>query len=295
MSKRCSMAACAVLLTLIGLSCVSGVLAGDAQSKKKAILLVAFGTTVPEAQIAFSQTESRVKREFPDAEVRWAFTSGKIRAKLAQEGKKTAPPSEALTKLLKDGYTQITVASLHTLPGEEFHRLCKDVEAFKEKGGKGLKKVAVSLPLLSSRKNMEAAAKGLLKHLPKDRKPEDTVILMGHGSEHHPGDAVYAALNFWLLRLDPNVYVGTVEGNPSFEDVLSELDKKRPGKAYLMPFMAVAGDHARNDLCGEDDGSWKSILVKKGWLVECVLKGSAEMPEILDVWMENIKAAFMDK
>ena len=61
---------------------------------------------------------------------------------------------------------------------------------------------------------MERVAEGLLKSIPKSRKPEEALVFMGHGSEHHPGDAVYAAMQYHLSKKDPNAYVGTVEGNP---------------------------------------------------------------------------------
>jgi sirohydrochlorin cobaltochelatase len=264
---------------------------GEKLPQKNAVLLVAFGTTVPEAMKAFDRIEEQVKKAFPKDEVRWAFTSKIVRKKLRKEGKDLASPPVALAKLLEDGYTHITIASFHSLPGEEFHDLYQDVQAMRQMADTSDRKMLVSWPLLSSRENMEAVLKAILKDLPKARRPGDAVLLMGHGSEHHPGDAVYAALNYYSRDIDPNLFVGTVEGNPKLEDILPKLKKKGIKKVYLVPFMAVAGDHARNDMCGSEADSWKALLTKEGFEVECVLKGTAENPDIVAIWLGNIKKA----
>ena len=264
---------------------------GESKPQKEAILLVAFGTTVPEARKAFDQIESQAKVAFPGVEVRWAFTSSIVRKKLSDQGVKLDPPTVALSKMLEDGFNRVVVASFHTLPGEEFHDLYKDVEAFRNMSGSSQRKILVARPLLSSRKHMEAAIKAMLDQTPTSRKPGDAILLMGHGSAHHPGDAVYAAMNYYAQDTDPNLYIATVEGQPTLEDVVPRLKKKGIKKVYLMPFMAVAGDHARKDMCGDEKDSWKSILTKDGFEVECVMKGTAENPEIVNLWIENIKAA----
>ncbi len=265
---------------------------GTSKTPKEAILLVAFGTSVPEAQKALDKIGEQVKKAFPNVKVTWGYTSKIIRKKLAKQGKNLDPPTVALAKLMEDGYTRILVASLHSLPGVEFHNLGRDVEAFRTLLEPSGGKVSLSWPLLSSRQNMEAVAKAVIKEVPKSRKPEDAVLLMGHGSEHHPGDAVYAALNYWMAGIDPKVFVGTVEGQPRIEYIIPKLKKIGAKKVYLMPLMAVAGDHARNDLCGDEKDSWKSILEKDGFKVECVLKGTGEMPGVVDVWLANMKRTY---
>jgi sirohydrochlorin cobaltochelatase len=283
------------ILILIFLFGVSSVFArgvhGAKKPVKKAILLVAFGTSVPAAQKAFDRIEEKAKKAFPGVEIRWAFTSKIIRAKLAKQGNRLDSPVVALAKLMEDNYTHVVICSLHSLPGEEFHDLYVDTHAFR--GMKdGFQKLLLSRPLLSSREDMERVAAGLLKMIPSSRKPGDAVIFMGHGSEHHPGDAVYAALQYYLTKKDPNAYVGTVEGNPKLDDILPELKKKGVKKAYLAPCMAVAGDHARNDMAGEEPDSWKSVLKKNGIVSEAVLVGAAEVPEIADIWIDHAKKAY---
>jgi len=93
---------------------------------------------------------------------------------------------------------------------------------------------------------------------------------------------------FQLQLEDPNIFVGTVEGYPGVDLIQELLLKKKIKKAYLMPFMSVAGDHAKNDMAGAEDDSWMSILTKAG--LECVpvLKGTAEYDEFVDIWVSHI-------
>ena len=263
---------------------------GDKTEVKKAILLVSFGTSDPEAAKAFELIENRARDKFPGVELRWAFTSRMIRAKLAKQGKLLDSPETAFARLMDDGYTHVAVLSLHTIPGEEFHELYQNAHLFGQMAG-GFQKVLVARPLLSSSKDMETVAQALLKTIP-GRKTGDAVIFMGHGTERHPADAIYLAMNQVFQEIDPNAFVATVEGSNSLETVTPKLKKRKVKKVFLVPLMSVAGDHAKNDMAGDEADSWKSILTDKGFKVEPILKGTAEIPEIVDVWLDHLKSAF---
>jgi sirohydrochlorin cobaltochelatase len=154
----------------------------------------------------------------------------------------------------------------------------------------GFDGILVSRPLLSSHEDMERVVKAMLKSIPSSRKPGDAVLLMGHGTEKHPSDAIYLAMYHTLQEMDPNVHIATVDGYPALKDIIPKLREKKVKKVYLMPFMAVAGDHARNDMAGDKPESWKSILTKDGFSCEAVLKGTAEYPEIVDIWVEHLRS-----
>jgi sirohydrochlorin cobaltochelatase len=263
---------------------------GEKPPVKKAIVLVAFGTSDPEAAKAFDLVEKRAKERFPGVELRWAYTSRMIRAKLAKQGKLLDSPEVAFAKLMDEGYTHIAVLSLHTIPGEEFHELHQNARLFGQMSG-GFQKVLVARPLLSSSKDMDTVAEALLKTIP-GRKPGDAVIFMGHGTEHHPADVVYKAMNHVFQEQDANAFVAAVEGSSSLEEVIPKLKKRKVKRVYLVPLMSVAGDHAKNDMAGDEEDSWKSILTAKGFKVEPILRGTAEIPEIVDVWLDHLKSAF---
>ncbi|MGD9207937.1 MAG: sirohydrochlorin cobaltochelatase, partial [Syntrophobacterales bacterium] len=115
---------------------------GDKRPMKKGILLVAFGSTIPEAQVSFENIEQSVKETFPGVPVYWSYTSRIIIKKMAKEGKHLATPAETLAKMMRENFTQVAVQSLHTIPGEEFHGLLKNVHKFAGMS-KGIKKVLV--------------------------------------------------------------------------------------------------------------------------------------------------------
>lgn len=258
---------------------------GDKAAKKVGILLVAFGSSEKSAQVSFDNIDKKTKARYPDIPVRWAFTSNIIREKLAKQGTMLDSPEVALAKMLDEKFTHVAVLSLHTIAGEEYHDLRRTVGAFNMIGG--FQRVILGYPLLSTQEDMERVVDAIMTTLPKERKKSDAVVLMGHGT-HHPSNAFYAALMFQLQLEDPNIFVGTVENYPDINLIKELLLKKRIKKAYLIPFMSVAGDHAKNDMAGDEDDSWKSILTKTG--IECVpvLKGSAEYDSFVDVWVDHL-------
>jgi sirohydrochlorin cobaltochelatase len=192
----------------------------------------------------------------------------------------------ALSKMLDEKFTHVAVQSLHTICGAEYHDLRRTVGAFKLL--KGFQRIILGYPAMSTQKDMERIVAAIIETIPKERREKDAVVLMGHGT-HHPSNAFYAALMFQLQLQDPNIFVGTVEGYPGIEFIKETLLNKKITKVFLMPFMSVAGDHAKNDMAGNEEDSWKSILTKAG--IQCVpiLKGTAEYDSFADIWVDHIR------
>lgn len=259
------------------------------KAEKKAILLVTFGTSVASAQKSFQAVEQAVKARFPGVETRWAYTAKMIRRKLADQGQVHLSPAQALANLAEDGYTRVAMQSLHVIPGEEFEGL-KETAARFAGMPKGPSRVEVGQPLLAGAEDMLRTAKAMLAHAPKERKAKDALVFMGHGT-HHFANAAYPAMAYVFQKLDPNVSLGTVEGYPSLEEVKAELKARGNKKAWLIPFMSVAGDHAMNDMAGEEEDSWKSDLGKAGVSCQPVLTGMAEHPEIAAIWLDHLQEA----
>lgn len=261
-------------------------------SEKKGILLVAFGSTTAQAQVAFENIERSVRKSFPGVLVRWAYTSRSIIRQMAAQGKHLATPEEALSLMMRENFTHVAVQSLHTIPAKEFHGLLKNVHRYAGMS-KGLRKVLVGYPLLATDADMRLVAEAILKVIPKERKNDEAVVLMGHGTQH-PANVYYAALAYRLQKFDPNIFLGTLEGWPAIDEIKADLMNKGIQKAYLMPFMSVAGGHARNDMAGLGGDSWKSILEKEGIHCVVVLKGTAEFQEFVDIWVDHLRAAYSD-
>lgn len=264
-----------------------GAPAGD----KTGILLVSFGTSVPEARVAFDEMDAAVKAAFPDVPVRWAFTSNIIREKLEREGLHTDSVPAALARMLDDGFTRVAAQSLHAIPGEEFNEKLLAV-AGRFRGVGGFAALTIGLPLMTGDADMGAVAEALLAVAPK-RAQGEALVVMGHGT-HHPANIYYPALQWYLRQLDPLAFVGTVEGTPGLDYVLAGLKIAGAKKAVLMPLMSVAGDHARNDMAGDEEDSWKSVLTREGIAVRPVLHGLAEYPEFRALWLAHLRTAMDD-
>ena len=258
---------------------------GHKAPKKVGILLVAFGSSEDSAQVSFKNIDKKVKATYSGIPVRWAYTSIIIRKKLAEQGKHLDSPEVALAKMMDEGFTHVAVQSLHTIGGSEYHDLRRTVGAYNIM--RGFERIILGYPLLSTQKDMERTVDAVLETIPKERKKDEAVVLMGHGT-HHPSNAFYAALMFQLQLKDPNIFVGTVEGYPEVDLVKELLLKNKIKKAYLIPFMSVAGDHAKNDMASDEEDSWKSIFTNAG--IECVpiLKGTAEFDVFVDIWVDHL-------
>ena len=285
MKKKRIIPVLAVML-IVGL-CASTLAGGHGHKapKKVGILLVAFGSSEPSAQVSFENIDKKVKTAYPSIPVRWAYTSHIIRKKLAKQGKHLDSPEVALAKMQDEDFTHVAVQSLHTIGGAEYHDLRRTVAAFKVMGG--FQRIILGYPLLATQEDMQRAVDGILETIPQERKKSEAVVLMGHGT-HHPSNAFYAALMFQLQLKDPNIFLGTVEGYPGVGLIKEMLLKKKIKKAYLMPFMSVAGDHAKNDMAGDEADSWKSILMQAGFQCFPILKGTAEYDVFVDIWVDHL-------
>ncbi len=253
--------------------------------KKVGILLVAFGSSEASAQVSFENIEKKVIAAYPEIPVRWAYTSHIIREKLAKQGKRLDSPAAALARMQDEKFTHVAVQSLHTIAGSEYHDLRRTVGAFKMMGG--FQNIILGYPLMATQADMRRTVEAILATIPKERKSDEALVLMGHGT-HHPSNAFYAALMFQLQLIDPNIFVGTVEGYPGIDLIEELLLKNKIKTAYLLPFMSVAGDHAKNDMAGGEDDSWKSIFTKAGINCIPILKGTAEFDQFVDIWVDHL-------
>ncbi len=259
---------------------------GKKPAIKKAILLVTFGTSVPRAQKVFTLVDKAYRKAFPGMEIRWAYTAKFIRDKVAKKGLVWLAPEEALAKLMAQGYNRIAVQSLHVIAGAEFHDLLRVVHGFN--GMSYGFKALVGNPLCATTGDIKRVVEAVLKAAPKARKKGEALVYMGHGTAH-PGGVAYPAIAYVIGLHDPLAFLGTVEGYPTLEDVKAKLLAHKVKTAYLLPFMTVAGDHAMNDMAGDEPDSWKSVLQKAGIKCKPVIKPITEDPQVIQVWIDHTK------
>jgi sirohydrochlorin cobaltochelatase len=264
------------------------------EEAKEAILLVAFGTSVQKAQISYANVEKHVRAAFPDKEVHWAWTAHTL-LKSDPESPRLSV-QEALAKLATEGVQKVSVLSLHVIPGIEYSNLAQTARAF-EGLPKGIREINLSTPLLYNADSLKKVAQILVQSAPKERKPGEAVVFVGHGTSHAAG-VYYPALQHYLHVLDKNTFVGALdfekgtkhtEGSPGLEDVLNALKANKIRKVWLAPLMTVAGEHTNNDLFGPEKDSWKQVFIANGMQVESIGKGLGEYPALVEQWVQNLK------
>ena len=281
-----------VLLLLASL-CLHGT-SHAADAPKEGVLLVAFGTSVPEGMPAFKAVDAEFKKAFPGSPVVWAYTSQIIRKKLAEQGQPVGGISDGMAQLAKDGVKVVRVQSLHVLGGEEFSALERAVLLDVSKHPGRFDAVFLGRPLLESRADAQELAAILLADTKKARGKNTALVLMGHGQSHGRADLAFEGVCAVFKAADKKVHMATVEGARTFEDLLKELKAAKVKQVVLAPLMLVAGDHARNDLAGDEEDSWASQLKKAGIKVDAHLNGLGEMPGTAAIFVRHAKESADD-
>jgi sirohydrochlorin cobaltochelatase len=256
---------------------------------KTGILFVAHGTGRQKAQQALHAFDAMAADRFPHIPIRWAFTSDYIREKLAGKGWKTDSVIKALEKMRFERYERVAVQSLHIIPGEYTDELAADIAQFRDPDT-GFRDIVLGRPLLGTPEDASPVAEAVFSIIPGERRSDEAVILMSHGSDHE-GDAMYSALNSILHKRDPLLFTAGMKGALTLEPVLGELKSRHVKRAWLVPLQALAGSHVLKDMCGESPTSWKSILEASGISCECLLKGTAESPAFAAVWLSHLADA----
>lgn len=287
---------CLLLIVSVLAMPVAAFAHGAEKADKAGILVVSFGTSMPQARKAIDNLVNAAKNAFPETEVRLAFTSNIIRNKLARENNETVPtPVEALAKMNDEGFTHVYVMPTHIIPGEEYDEIKNVVEAFSMLKGKyGFKKLALGTPYLNNTADCAQMAKILTARFANQLKDKSTgIVLMGHGTPDHMANAMYSLLQVQLDKAaHGRFFVGTVEATPQIGDVIANLKRnKNVKKLVIAPFMIVAGDHANNDLAGADDEeSWLNLLKKAGYKnITPYLVGMGEDANMAKGFVERIR------
>ncbi|MDA3809420.1 MAG: sirohydrochlorin cobaltochelatase [Spirochaetaceae bacterium] len=240
---------------------------------RKAILVVSFGTSYEETLTkTIFACEKELSAAFPEHDLKRAFTSFMIIRKLKRvEGLDVDTPAIAMEKLRLENYTHVLVQPLHIIPGDEYNQ--KVLEAIMPFTGK-FKSLHIGKPLLYHHRDYEATLDAILSQLPVLKKRE-SIVFMGHGTGH-PANSSYSCLQAIIDDRNLPIQIGCVEGYPYVDTILKRLKKRSINKIHLFPLMLVAGDHAQNDMAGENEDSWKSVFEKAGYETECHLVGLGE-------------------
>ena len=257
---------------------------------KDAIVVMSFGTTYKDTRAkTIDATVDAIKAAHPNTKVVTAFTSHIIRDRIQQKEGITYPtPEEALAELKKDGYTRVALASLDVIPGMEYNYDAAVYNLYKD----NFKKMTLGTSLMywmgqeNQTDQVIETLKAVQSQFPKLGK-EDGLLIMAHGTPD-PSNAYYSVIQDRIHTLGmKNVFVYTVEGTPNLEQVIPQLKLHGIKHVTLMPFMMVAGDHANNDMAGNEPDSHKSILEKEGFKVDTYIHGLGENPNIRKLFVER--------
>lgn len=246
------------------------------------ILVVSFGTSFDETR---EKNITAIEQEIRELgyPVYRAFTSNIIRKVLAKREIFIDDVTEAMHRMVADGVTEVYVLPTHLLYGYEYEKMMSMIESYEAQ----FQVLKIGKPLLADTEDMLEALSGLIEAI--EVAEDEAIVFMGHGTEHF-ANAVYPALNYMAREQGySHVFVGTVEGYPLIDVVISEVKKAGYQKVLLTPLMLVAGDHAANDMSGDDEDSWKSLFHANGVETRILLKGLGEYEEIRKMYRKHLQ------
>ncbi|NLC40139.1 MAG: hypothetical protein GX763_04375 [Clostridiaceae bacterium] len=256
-------------------------------SAEKVILVVSFGTSYNQTRhLNIGAIETAIQNAYPDYQVRRAFTSQIIIDKLAKREKLTIDSvREAMDRLVLDKVKEVVVLPTTVMNGFEFHDVIAEVGQYTDK----FESLKIGTQLLASDDDYDKVAEVLVAETSHFRSEDTAIVLMGHGTEHEAG-VTYTKFQETLNAKGYTDYlVGTVEHGIELDDIREMLSSMNAKKVVLRPLMIVAGDHANNDMAGDEEDSWKVILEQDGYDVEVVLEGLGQIEGIQDLFISHVK------
>ncbi len=276
---------------------------------EKELLVVSFGTSFNDSRAEdIGGIEAALEEAYPDWSVRRAFTAQIIINHIyARDGEKIDNVEQALDRAVENGVKELVVQPTHLMHGAEYDELVETLDAYKDK----FESVAIAEPLLGEvgsdasviNPEKELAAKAITAEALKDAGYDDlnaakedriAFVFMGHGTSH-TASVTYDQMQAQMDALSyDNVFIGTVEGEPedtALEEVIEKVKDGGYQKVILRPLMVVAGDHANNDMAGDEEDSWKSGFVADGSFesVDCQIAGLGRIEEIQKAYVEHTK------
>lgn len=258
--------------------------------KDTLVLVVSFGTSYNDSRdITIGAVEEAISAAHPEYEVRRAFTAQIIIDKLAErDGLDIDNVTDALDGAVADGFQNLIVQPTHLMDGLEYHDLIEELATYQS----DFAHISVGKPLLTSNEDYAGVIAAITEATKEYDDGETAIVFMGHGTEAASNE-VYGIMQDKLIAAGyENYYIGTVEAEPGLEDVMAALKEKGSyKKVVLEPLMVVAGDHANNDMAGDEEDSWKTALEAEGYEVECVLKGLGELEGIQKLYVEHLDKA----
>lgn len=269
------------------------------------ILVVSFGTSFNDSRVKdIGGIEKAIAAANPDYSVRRAFTAQTIINHIqARDGEKIDNVDQALTRAVDNGVKNLVIQPTHLMHGAEYDELVETVNKYAD----SFETVKISEPLLGEvgadatiiNEDKQTVAKEItnaalldagFESLEKAADEQTAFVFMGHGTSH-AAKVTYSQMQTQMNELGyKNVFVGTVEGEPeetSCENVIAAVQEAGYTKVILRPLMVVAGDHANNDMAGDDEDSWKSMFEAAGLSVDCQIAGLGRIENVEALYVQH--------
>lgn len=269
------------------------------------ILVVSFGTSFNDSRVEdIGGIEKAIAAANPDYSVRRAFTAQIIINHIqARDGEKIDNVDQALTRAVDNGVKNLLIQPTHLMHGAEYDELVETVNKYAD----SFETVKISEPLLGEvgadatiiNEDKQTVAKEItnaalldagFESLEKAADEQTAFVFMGHGTSH-AAKVTYSQMQTQMNELGyKNVFIGTVEGEPeetSCENVIAAVQEAGYTKVILRPLMVVAGDHANNDMAGDDEDSWKSMFEAAGLLVDCQIAGLGRIENVEALYVQH--------
>lgn len=253
------------------------------------LMVVSFGTSYNDnRRLTIGAIEEAIEKAFPDYSVRRGFTSQiiidhvKTRDNIAIDN-----VGEALARAEKNGVKNLVIQPTHLMNGLEYNDLKDELAGYSD----SFEKIVLGDPLLTSDDDFQKVMNAIVDATKEYDDGETAICFMGHGTEAE-SNQVYTKMQETLKAAGhDNYFVGTVEATPSLDDVIAAVKAGGYKKVVLRPLMIVAGDHANNDMAGDEDGSWKTEFEKAGFEVTTVVEGLGSVQAIQDLFVAHAQAA----
>ena len=275
------------------------------------LLVVSFGTSFNDSRAEdIKGIEDKLQEAYPDWSVRRAFTAQIIINHVeARDDEVIDNMQQALDRAVANGVKNLVVQPTHLMHGAEYDEMTEAIDGYKDK----FESVAIAEPMLGEvgedatviNDDKKAVAQAITDEACKEAgydsmeaAAEDgtAFVFMGHGTSH-TANVTYDQMQSQMDNLGfKNAFIGTVEGKPEDTECQAVIAKVKDAgfkKVVLRPLMVVAGDHANNDMAGDDDDSWKSQFDASGAFdrVDCQIAGLGRIEAVEDLYVEHTKAA----
>ena len=254
------------------------------------LLVVSFGTSFNDSRrLTIGAIEGAIDDALgKDYSVRRAFTSQIIIDHVQKrDGVLIDNMETALKRAADNNVKTLVIQPTQLMDGFEYQEIDQALANYSD----AFESVSIGAPLLTSDEDYDRVAEAMRDVTKEYDDGETAIVFMGHGTEAD-SNGVYAGMqSVFDNKGYSNYFIGTVEATPSLDDVVAKVKAGNYKKVVLRPMMVVAGDHANNDMAGDEDDSWKSVFEKEGYEVTCVLEGLGQVPAIQQIYVDHAKQA----